>query len=283
MQTLTEIRELLERAGHPPKKALGQNFLIDHNLIRKLADESRVGPGDLVLEVGPGTGALSVELLERGVELIACELDADLSRVLRETLGARHPERFTLIEGDCLRSKRELNPALAAAIAERPFRLVANLPYHAATPLMMVLMTRHPRCAGMYTTIQSEVVERFAAGPGSKAYGAIGIIAQRLGTVGTIARLPPTCFWPQPGVGSAMMRWDRDRALAPDPDWWVKMALLVQTLFQSRRKKLAGSVRALAGGDIRWPAGVSPDDRADALTPDRIEALCLAIDAAGAA
>lgn len=283
MQTLTEIRELLDRAGHPPKKSLGQNFLIDHNLIRKLVDESGVGAGDLVLEIGPGTGALSVELLERGVDLIACELDRDLVRVLGQTLGARFPDRLTLIEGDCLQNKRELHPAVLTAIGDRPFRLVANLPYHAATPLMMVLMTRHPGCVGMYTTIQTEVVERFAAGPGSKAYGSIGIVAQRLGRVGTIARLPPACFWPQPGVGSAMMRWDRDAQREIEPEWWVRMAQMVQTLFQSRRKKLAGGVRALAGGEIRWPAGVSPDDRVDALPPDRIEAVCRAIDAAAGA
>lgn len=279
MQTLTQIRELLERAGHPPKKALGQNFLIDHNLIRKLVDQSGVGPGDLVLEVGPGTGALSVELLERGVDLVACELDRDLVRVLGETLGQRFPDRLTLIEGDCLKSKRELHPDVVAPLGSRPFRLVANLPYHAATPLMMVLMTGHPGCIGMFTTIQSEVVERFGAGPGSKAYGSIGIVAQRLGTVGTIAKLSPSCFWPQPSVGSAMMRWERDPDRSIDPVWWVKMAQMVQTLFQSRRKKLSGSIKGLGAGTIDWPTGVSPDDRIDALTPEQVEALCLAIDA----
>jgi len=280
MQTLTEIRELLERAGHPPKKALGQNFLIDHNLIRKLVDESGVGAGDLVLEVGPGTGALSVELLERGCELVTCELDASLARVLGETLGEQFPDRLTIIEGDCLRRKRELNPDIVERLGDRPFTLVANLPYHAATPLMLALMTQHPGCAGMFVTIQHEVVERFAAGPGSKAYGTIGVIAQRLGSVGTIARLAPGCFWPQPGVGSAMMRWVRDRDRPVEPDWWTTMAQTIQTLFQSRRKKLGGVVKSLAGGEIAWPEGVGPDDRIDALSPKRTEALCRAIDSA---
>ncbi|MEX0876392.1 MAG: 16S rRNA (adenine(1518)-N(6)/adenine(1519)-N(6))-dimethyltransferase RsmA [Phycisphaerales bacterium] len=280
MQTLTQIRELLERAGHPPKKALGQNFLIDHNLIRKLVDESGVGPGDTVLEVGPGTGALSVELLERGCRLIACELDAALVRVLAETLGTEYPDRLKLIEGDCLRNKRDIHPEVLARLGDRPFTLVANLPYHAATPLMMALMTRHPNCTGMYTTIQNEVVERFAAGPGTKAYGTIGVVAQRLGAVGTIAKLSPACFWPQPGVGSAMMRWVRDPDRPIDPDWWVTMARLTQTLFQSRRKKLSGSVKALAAGPIHWPQGVSPDHRIDAIDPEHIEALCRAIEQA---
>lgn len=281
MQTLAQIRELLDRAGHPPKKALGQNFLTDHNLIRKLVDAAGLGPGDCVLEIGPGTGALSVELLDRGVHLVACELDSALARVLRETLGQQHPERFTLIEGDCLHNKRALNPQILDAIGDRAFKMVANLPYHAATPLMLALMTQHPNCAGMFVTIQHEVVQRFIAKPSTKAYGTISVIAQRLGSVGTIAKLPPGCFWPQPGVASAMMRWTRDPDVPIDPGSWASMGQRTQQLFQTRRKQLGGVVAKLAGGQISWPPGVNPDDRIDALSPDRVEALCRAIDEVG--
>ena len=277
MQTLSEIRALLERAGHPPKKALGQNFLTDHNMIRKLVDDAAVQPGDRVLEIGPGTGALSVELLDRGTHLIACELDAALAQVLRETLATEHPDRFTIIEGDCLHRKRELNHELMAAVGDQPFKLVANLPYHAATPLMLALMTQHPSCTGMFVTIQHEVVQRFNAPPGTKEYGTISVIAQQLGTVGTIAKLPPGCFWPQPGVGSAMMRWIRDTEQASDPQWWVIFAQITQQLFQSRRKQLAGVVSKLTKSPIDWPDGINPTDRIDALAPDRVEALCRAI------
>jgi 16S rRNA (adenine1518-N6/adenine1519-N6)-dimethyltransferase len=282
MQTLTEIKEILAIAGHEPKKALGQNFLIDHNLIRKLVDASGVEPGDLVLEIGPGTGALSVELLERGCHLIACELDRDLMRVLGETLGEHYPEHLTLIEGDCLANKRQLHPSIIETIADRPFRLVANLPYHAATPLMLALMTRHPNCHGMYTTIQREVVERFSASPGSKAFGSISIIAQCIGEVGTIAKLSPGCFWPSPSVASAMMRWTRSpSSLDRNPAWWAIMSDMVQTLFQMRRKKLSGSIKKLTTNPIDWPEGVTGDDRIDALRPEQVCALCLAINAAG--
>ena len=274
MQTLSEIRALLERAGHPPKKALGQNFLTDHNMIRKLVDDAEVHPGDRVLEVGPGTGALSVELLERGAELIACELDAALARVLRETLGQEHPDRFTLIEGDCLEKKRAINPEIRTAVGQGPFKLIANLPYHAATPLMLALMTQHPNCTGMHITIQHEVVQRFGAKPGIKEYGTISVIAQQLGSVGTIAKLPPGCFWPQPGVASAMMRWVRDPDHANDPRWWSAFAEITQQLFQSRRKQLAGVVNKMCKTQIDWPSGISTTDRIDALSPDRIEALC---------
>ena len=279
MQTLGEIRELLERAGHGPKKALGQNFLTDHNMIRKLVDDSGVQAGDLVLEIGPGTGALSVELLERGAQLIACELDRDLARVLRETLGERYPDRFTLIEGDCLHKKSELNREIAGLLGDRPFRMVANLPYHAATPLMIALMTGYPACDGMYVTIQREVVDRFTAKPGAKTYGTISIIAQQLGKAGMIAKLPPGCFWPQPGVDSAMMRWARNPDRAPEPERWTRFALLTQQLFQTRRKQLSGVIKRMVDGEVQWPEGVSPTDRVDSLTPDRVEALCEAIDA----
>ncbi len=279
MQTLSEIRELLAMAGHEPKRALGQNFLIDHNLIRKLVDASGVHAGDLVLEIGPGTGALTVELLERGCRVIACELDRDFVRLLNETLVKNHPGRLMIIEGDCLADKRSVHEEIVEAIDDRPFKMVANLPYHAATPVMLALMTQHPQCSGMYTTIQHEVVERFGASPSSKTYGTISIIAQCLGEVSIIAKLAPGCFWPQPSVGSAMMRWERslEATASEDPAWWATMSDMIQSLFQRRRKKLAGSVKAMTKNQILWPDGVSGDDRIDALTPTQANALCKAI------
>ena len=279
MQTLTEIKELLAIAGHEPKKALGQNFLIDHNLIRKLVDASGVQSGDLVLEVGPGTGALTVELLERGCVVIACELDRDFVRLLKETLGEQYPDTLSIIGGDCLANKRAMHEDIVDAIDGRDFKMVANLPYHAATPLMLALMTQHPNCLGMYTTIQHEVVERFGASPGSKVYGTISIIAQCLGDVGKVAKLAPGCFWPQPNVGSAMMRWDRNlEAFSSEEEgWWATMADMTQSLFQRRRKKLAGSVKTMAKTPIEWPEGVSSDARIDSLTPIQTNALCKAI------
>ncbi len=279
MQTLSEIRELLAMARHEPKRALGQNFLIDHNLIRKLVDASGVHAGDLVLEIGPGTGALTVELLERGCQVVACELDRDFVRLLNETLVKNHPEQLTIIEGDCLADKRSVHEEIIETIADRPFKMVANLPYHAATPVMLALMTQHPNCIGMYTTIQHEVVERFGASPGSKTYGTISIVAQCLGEVSIIAKLAPGCFWPQPSVGSAMMRWERSLEVTTneDPDWWATMSDMIQSLFQRRRKKLAGSVKVMTKNHILWPDGVSGDNRIDALTPTQANALCKAI------
>ncbi len=280
MQSLTRIKELLEMAGHGPKKALGQNFLIDQNLIHKLLDASGVKEGDLVLEIGPGTGALTVGLLERGCRVVVCELDMDLVRVLRETLGEEYPDRLVIVEGDCLAGKKALNLELVEALGDDGFCMVANLPYHAATPVMMTLMTRHAECSGMFVTIQKEVVERFSAGSGSKAYGGISVVAQCLGEVKMITKLKPGCFWPSPGVESAMMGWRRDVDLVGggDPEWWVSMSEISQLLFQSRRKKLGGVVKKIVGGEIEWPEGTGPDDRIDGLSVELVHGVCRAVE-----
>ncbi len=265
MQTLAEIRALLESRGFAPRKSFGQNFLIDQNLLRKLADASEIGPGSLVLEVGPGTGTLTEELLDRGAEVIASELDRGLCELLRERLGGN--PRFTLIEGDCLAKKSELSHEIAGVVGDREFSLVANLPYGAATPLMMTLLVDHPNCRRMCVTIQREVAERLAAPHASKAYGPISVVAGACAQVRIIANLPPSCFWPRPEVTSAMVQIDRlEQPLCDDLQG---LAALSKRLFSSRRKQL-GSV---LGRNFPFPDGVDPGARVESLTPAQIVGL----------
>lgn len=279
MQTLQTIRQLLESRGLSPRKSLGQNFLIDHNLIRKLVDASGAGPDDLVLEVGPGTGALTDELLMRGCRVVACEMDRGLAALLRErlanpqeALGVPASARFTLIEGDCLESKKQLSHEVVSALQGRPFTLVANLPYSAATPLMMTLLIDHPACGSMHVTIQKEVAERLAAEPGTKEYGPISIVAQALCHVQRVASLPPECFWPRPDVTSAMISLARlPSPLTSEPG---KLGTFCQMVFSKRRKQL-GSI--LGRGHV-WPDGVRPENRIEELPVDRIIALCAGVD-----
>jgi 16S rRNA (adenine1518-N6/adenine1519-N6)-dimethyltransferase len=266
MQTLSDIRRILESRGLAPRKSLGQNFLIDHNLIRKLVDAAAVGPGDSVLEVGPGTGALTEELLERGCRVVAAELDRGLSEHLREHFAARGSQ-FTLVEGDCLADKRTLAPEVLTALGAGPFKLVSNLPYGAATPVMSILLTDHPRCAGLFVTIQREVADRLLAGPGSKDYGTLGILAQVAAEVQLIARLPPECFWPRPEVTSAMV--SLVRRPVPLVEGVRGFADFCQRLFEKRRKQLG----AVLGRDRVWPEGIGPTDRAESLTIGQLIAL----------
>jgi 16S rRNA (adenine1518-N6/adenine1519-N6)-dimethyltransferase len=271
LQTLAEIKQLLAERGLSPRKSFGQNFLIDHNLIRKLVDASGVGAESLVLEVGPGTGALTGELLDRGCRVIACELDRGLAALLRERFADRG-DRFVLIEGDCLGVGRRLAPEVVQALGGRAFTLVANLPYNAATPVMLALLMDHPECRGLFITIQREVADRILARPGTKDYGTLGIVAQAVATPGRIANLSSECFWPRPDVASTMLGLvRRPDPLTEDPRG---LAECCQRIFGMRRKQLGTVLKGEPGLADGWPDGILPTMRAEELPVERIVALC---------
>jgi len=272
MQTLAEIKTILESCGLRPQKFLGQNFLIDHNLIRKLVDAAGLAPGEVVLEIGPGTGTMTEELLERGVKVVACELDRGLAAMLRERFQSS--ANFRLVEGDCLEGKRAINPEAIAAVEAfgggAGFKLVSNLPYGAATPAMTALLTRYPACSVQCVTIQREVADRLMATPGSKAYGPVSVMAQALADVEVVGKLPPECFWPRPDVTSAMIAIRRKaRPLTKDG---ARLAEFATELFAQRRKQL-GSVVARMGGSVMLPEGVTAQMRAEELTVEQVVAM----------
>lgn len=262
-QSLSQIRELLEQRGLAPRQRLGQNFLIDQNLLRRLVAESGAAPGDLVLEVGPGTGTLTEELLALGCFVVACELDSGLAALLRDRFAAA-TDRFTLVEGDCLEGKHALAPALRSALGGRAFKLVANLPYNAATPLIMSLLTAHPECSALAMTIQREVADRILALPGSPDYGPLSAITAAAAESRRIAILPPECFWPRPDVTSAMVLLERRNT--PLADDLAGLAAFLANIFTRRRKQLG----AVLGGSFPFPPGIARTDRAEALS---VEAL----------
>ncbi|MBN8645399.1 MAG: ribosomal RNA small subunit methyltransferase A [Planctomycetes bacterium] len=269
MQTLSEIKSLLEAHGLRPRHALGQNFLADHNLIRILVDESGARAADNVLEIGPGTGTLTEELLARGCRVTACELDPQLAALNRERLG--HSPAFSLIEGDCLDGKHALNPDITGALGDAPFRLVANLPYGAASAVMAVLAMDHPRCLGQYVTIQREVGQRLRAQPGSKDYGELGIVVQATCSVRRIATLAPECFWPRPEVTSEMVAIEPlppESRRTKDPR---RLSAACRALFTQRRKQIGTTL----GRTFPFPGGIAPTLRPEQLTIEQIEALAV--------
>ncbi len=304
-QSLTTIKDLLASRGLAPKKSLGQNFLVDHNLIRKLVDASGIQSGELALEIGPGTGVLTDELLSRGVRVIACELDNGLYSLLQERLTLQIASgQLTLLHGDCLDGKRALNPELRRLLAEAPslregiggredvpqplkprhleastpFRLIANLPYGAATPLITNLLLDYPNCSGQFVTVQKEVADRLAAVPGSGEYGPLSVIAAASAKVERLAKLPPECFWPRPDVTSAMISITR----RPDPltPRLHDLADFTQVLFEQRRKQLGGILRDRFSvrDPFAYPENIDPKTRAENLSPAQLLALLLAVE-----
>lgn len=272
MQTLAEIKQLLEARGLRPKRSLGQNFLTDQNLILKLVRACEVGAEDRVLEVGPGTGTLTEALLEMGASVLSCELDDSLAELLRERLGDQ--SNWTLVHGDCLDGKRALNPALVEWLGDSPFKLVANLPYGCATPLMSTLLLHYPACNVLGVTIQKELGDRLLASPGNREYGPMSIIARATCEIEKIAHLPPACFWPRPQVDSSMLVLRRRPEPMCDPH---ALSMVCAALFQQRRKRIAKPLRELLG-NREPPEGVTPDMRAEEVSLEAFCRLASAID-----
>lgn len=262
MQTLAEIRSLLETHGLAPKKSLGQNFLIDQNLIANLVRTSGVSPGDLVLEIGPGTGTLTEELLASGAEVIACELDDGLVGLLRHRFsGEIESGRLRLVHGDCLERKSMLNSEIREQLGGHRFRLVANLPYGASSPLM-VLLARDEHCQGQFITVQREVAERVRAVPGTRDYSELSVLVQACAIPEKIASLPPQCFWPRPKVVSEMLAIrPRSEDERPTGVEYEGLATLCRRLFTQRRKQIG----AILGRNRVFPEGIDPSSRPEQL------------------
>ncbi len=242
-QTQSYLRSLFARRGISPRRSLGQNFLIDLNLHELIVQQAAVGPGELILEVGTGAGALTTLLAAQGAKVVAVELDADMARLTEEAVAALAGVR--VLRADVLANKNTLNPAVVETLLEagagapsQTFKLVANLPYSVATPVIMNLLV-HPRLcpALMVVTIQRELAERMMSLPSSPEYGALAVMVQSLAEVAIVRTLPPSVFWPRPKVESAIVaiRPDADRRAGLDVAWFHDV---VRKLFLYRRKSL---------------------------------------------
>jgi 16S rRNA (adenine1518-N6/adenine1519-N6)-dimethyltransferase len=218
--------------------------MIDQNLVRLVAEAGEIQTGDTVVEVGPGTGTLSEELLARvGSEgrLAAVEIDRDLAESLRRRLGT--DKRFILIEGDALAGKHRLNPSMEELISSGPAKLVANLPYNIASPLVVECLLAGVRLLAF--TVQKEVADRLKASAGQEAYGPLSVVVQLLAEVELLRTLPPSAFWPMPKVDSALVRLRRRAIIHPDAR---ELGHFVHQLFSSRRKTLRRALQQ-AGRD----------------------------------
>src|SRR5699024_1924511 len=271
-----DVRELAEAAGIRPSKQRGQNFVMDPNTVRTIVSRAGIAPGQAVLEIGPGLGSLTLGLLEARAAVIAVELDRGLAELLPLTLRARGvaEERFRLVHADALQVA-EL-PTLPQA--GEPTALVANLPYNVATPILLTMLERFASLRSALVMVQSEVVDRLTAGPGSRTYGAPSVKTAWYGRAVQAGRISRQIFWPVPNVDSALVELVRhERPLGTDEERREVFAV-VDAAFAQRRKTLRAALAGWAGTATRSEqilreAGIAPGARGETLGIEEFRAI----------
>ena len=276
-QTKQQIQALLAQAEASPRYRFGQNFMIDRNLVAVIADSGGLSGSDLAIEIGPGTGTLTEELLSRAGEVLAVEIDRNLSVLLRGHFADK--PHFRLIEGDALAGKHQLNAELLAAITAaqaegRAVKLVANLPYNIASPLVIELLIAG--VTNLAFTVQKEVAIRFKGRADTDDYGPLTVMAQLLADVRVDRILPAQAFWPAPTIESALVIMTRNDQLGADARPFGKF---VQSLFGGRRKMLRKMLSDHCPDPelILRPLGIDPQQRPEMLTPLQLLAIYRAL------
>jgi len=284
MQNLSEIREILSSAGVRPRRRLGQNFLIDKNLMQKLLDLASPYPHATILEVGAGTGSLTEELLKMAGKVVAVEMDQLLCLQLEQSLA--DCEKLTLICGDALSGKHAICDKVISACGPKT-AMVANLPYSIATPLLALCLEQSWQVAvrnesqaclfeSMTFTVQEEVAQRLVANPGSRNYGQISVIVSLMGRTTLGPSVPASAFWPRPAVSSRMMRIDFDSLAAKGVCELDSLKCLLTTTFGQRRKQIGTVLRKRYGSlakDALACAKIAPTLRAEEVAPEKFVAL----------
>jgi 16S rRNA (adenine1518-N6/adenine1519-N6)-dimethyltransferase len=244
------VRELASQLGLRPSKQRGQNFVTDANTIRRIVAAAQVTDDDIVLEVGPGLGSLTLGLLQAAHRVIAIEIDDLLAAQLPQTVAARLPERaaaLTVIHADALR---------VDAVPEAPTAVVANLPYNIAVPVLLHLLATFDSWSRGLVMVQAEVADRLAARPGSKTYGVPSVKVAWYAAASRVGTVSPTVFWPVPNVESGLVALDR----RPQPKTAAsrdQVFAVVDAAFAQRRKMLRSALAGLAGSSAVTSAAVA--------------------------
>ncbi len=273
-----ETIEILNKYHFVFQKKFGQNFLIDTHVLDKIIKAAEVTKEDLVLEIGPGIGTLTQYLCEAAREVIAVEIDKALIPILEDTLSSY--DNVTVRNEDIL--KVDINKLVQEKNNGKPIKIVANLPYYITTPIIMGLFEAHVPVENITVMVQKEVAERMQAAPGGKDYGALSLAVQYYAKPYIAANVPPNCFMPRPGVGSAVIR----LSLHKDQPVKVKderlLFRIIRESFNQRRKTLVNGLNN--GTEVKLPKetiaeaiselGVSPTIRGEALTLEQFAKLC---------
>jgi 16S rRNA (adenine1518-N6/adenine1519-N6)-dimethyltransferase len=289
-QTRSHLMSLFNQHGFNPRGDLGQNFLIDLNILEFIVDEAELSLDDVVLEVGSGTGGMTTFMAVRAGHVVSVEYDINMYRLAAEQSAAF--ENVTLINADALKNKGRINPDVIAEVQKqldvsmvRQLKLVANLPYNIATPLISNLVATEIPWNRMVITIQLELGERMAAKPGDSKYGALAAWLQAQCKVKVIKRMPPHVFWPRPKIDSAVVKITplaEKRALIRDREFYQDF---VRRAFSLRRKLLRGVVcgmyrKQISKGvvDAVFEAeGLTPETRAEEMDVAQLVSLSNAL------
>jgi len=291
-QTLSFLKQRFAEAGIRLRTKLGQNFLVDLNLQRLLLETADLAPNDVVLEVGTGTGSLTALMASQAAAVVTVEVDRDLFRLAGEELHGL--ENVNMLQLDALKNKNRLQPAVLEAVdrelkaaPERRFKLVANLPYNVATPVLTNLLALEAPPRTMTVTIQKELAERIVAPPGTKDYGALSIWLQSQCRVRIVRVMGPSAFWPRPKVDSAIIQValvDRLRGRIRDRAFFHGF---VRAMFFHRRKFLRSELLSAFKRQLTKPQvdrimarlGLKGTVRAEQLDVDTMLALSEAVQA----
>lgn len=276
-----DIRRIAAEAGISPTKKLGQNFVIDPGTVRKIVRESGIGSDDLVLEVGPGLGSLTLGILEVGAHLTAVEIDPPLAARLPSTVSEYNRDganRLNIVNQDALLLQ---DTNLPAEYGTTDFTLVANLPYNVATPILLTLLERFPHLTRFLVMVQKEVADRLVASPGTKIYGTPSAKLAWYGTAKRAGTIGRNVFWPAPNVDSALVLFTRDKAEARDTNSRASVFDLIDAAFQQRRKTLHAALRQRVGDQAYALSGIDPTRRGETLGIDEFMRLNAAAKRAG--
>ncbi len=254
-QTLSYLRNLFFERGIKPKNKLGQNFLIDLNLLDLILRSAELTQDDLALEVGSGTGGLTVRLAEQAGAVVSIEIDPAFAALTEEAVPQR--DNVVLLHTDILKNKNELDADVFRAIAElgrqrgtQNVKLVSNLPYAVAVPVITNLLLSELALERMVVTVQWEIAERLTATPGTKDFGALAVLVQSLADVELIRRLSPKVFWPRPLVDSAIVRIRPNAAKRRQVGEPVRFRAFLRDLYVHRRKNLRGALASLPNREL---------------------------------
>ncbi len=259
-----EVRDIATRLGIRPTKTLGQNFVIDPNTVRRIVRAAGVGPDDVVVEVGPGLGSLTLGLLPAVASVVAVEIDPVLAGELAVTVAGRAPayaSSLTVVTADAMRIDDLPGPP--------PTALVANLPYNVAVPVLLHLLERFPSLRRVLVMVQSEVADRLAAPPGSRTYGVPSVKAAWYADVRRAGAVGRSVFWPAPNVDSGLVAMTR-RDPPATPASRSEVFAVVDAAFAQRRKTLRAALAGWAGSptaaeEALRAAGIDPRTRGEAL------------------